>query len=92
MFVEGIVDASGVTDFQSKLEAILQAWRDLSLPGAADLERFIEYFSTRTAAVIRDTMLRSIREECGLGCPPDIFTTNTSESINAVLKRKVNYK
>ena len=92
VFVEGIVDASGVTDFQSKLEAVLQGWWVLSLPSTADLEKFIQYFSTRTAAVIRDTMLRPIREECGLGCPPDIFTTNASESINAILKRKVNYK
>ena len=37
-------------------------------------------------------MIRPIREECGLGHPPDIFTTNASESINAVLKHKVNYK
>ena len=36
-------------------------------------------------------MLCSIRQECGLGCPPEPFTTNSNESINAVLKRKVNY-
>ena len=37
-------------------------------------------------------MLRSVRQECGLGCPPEPFITNSSESVNAVLKRKVNYK
>lgn len=37
-------------------------------------------------------MLRSVRESVGLGSPPAIFTTNASESINASLKRKVNYK
>ena len=37
-------------------------------------------------------MLHSIRQECDLGCPPEPFTTNCSESIKAVLKRKVNYK
>ena len=36
--------------------------------------------------------LRPIREECGLGCPPSQFTTNASESVNALLKRKVDYK
>ena len=34
-------------------------------------------------------MLQPVREDAGLGCP---FTTNACESINAVLKRKVNYK
>ena len=37
-------------------------------------------------------MLRPVREECGLGNPPEIFTTNPSESMNAVLKHKVNFK
>lgn len=37
-------------------------------------------------------MLRPIREECGLGNPPSVFTTNASESINALLKRKLDYK
>lgn len=32
------------------------------------------------------------REESGLGNPPAIFTTNASESINALIKRKVDYK
>ena len=49
-------------------------------------------FKTNKVDVIRNTMTRSIREECGLGNPPDIFTTNPSESINALLKHKMNYK
>ena len=37
-------------------------------------------------------MLKSVREECGLGFPPAAFTTNASESLNAKLKHKVDYK
>ena len=37
-------------------------------------------------------MLKPIKEECGLGCPPEAFTTNASESLNAMLKRKLDYK
>ena len=37
-------------------------------------------------------MLRSVREEAGLGCPPDAFYTNASECINSVIKVKVEYK
>ncbi len=33
-----------------------------------------------------------VREAAGLGSPPSTFTTNSSESMNAELKRKVNYK
>ena len=34
----------------------------------------------------------SIREKAGLGNPPELFTTNASESLNSVLKSKVNYE
>ena len=37
-------------------------------------------------------MIRQVREECGLGSPPAVFTTNASETANYILKHKVNYK
>ena len=37
-------------------------------------------------------MLRSLREECGLGSAPAQFTTNLCEAANFMLKNEVNYK
>lgn len=37
-------------------------------------------------------MLKSVREAAGLGSPPAIFTTNTSESLNKVIEQHVHYK
>lgn len=37
-------------------------------------------------------MRKDLREEAGLGSPPQPFTTNASESLNAMMKRKVDYK
>ena len=37
-------------------------------------------------------MLRMTREKAGLGSPPQQFTTNPKESVNAILKSKVDYK
>ena len=37
-------------------------------------------------------MLKGVRRAVGLGSPPAIFTANPSESVNAVIKRKVDYK
>ena len=37
-------------------------------------------------------MLRPVREEAGLGCPPQQFTTNASEAVNSVIKNQVGYK
>ena len=38
------------------------------------------------------TMRKDIQESVHLRSPPEIFTTNASESINALMKRKVDYK
>lgn len=62
------------------------------MSNASDIDKFIKWFMSNKVGVLRTTMLRSIREETGLGNPPTIFTTNASESINALIKRKVDYK
>ena len=42
--------------------------------------------------LLKQTMLRSKRRQAGLGDPPVAFTTNASESINALLKNQVQHK
>lgn len=37
-------------------------------------------------------MLKSTQESAGLGSPPSIFTTNTSESLNKAIKQHVHFK
>ena len=41
--------------------------------------------------MIRDSILRAVQEECGLGSPPHPFTINSSETANFILKNKVDY-
>ena len=63
--------------------------RPLSRPGQLS---FFDFFLAHYAKVISCTMLKDHRESVGLGCPPTIYTTNASESPNAVIKGKVYYK
>lgn len=62
------------------------------MSSASDIDKFIKWFVSNKTGVIRNSMIRSIREESGLGNPPAIFTTNASESINVLIKLKVDYK
>ena len=91
-FVEGLVDTADDIGFQNKLGSIQECWRSFEMSSTCNIEKFIEYFNENKVPVLRDNMSRSLRVECGLGCPPDIFTTNASESVNAMLKHKVDYK
>jgi len=50
---------------------------------------FFDQFSLHYADIFRHTTLKCLRGDVD---PPEIFTTNASESLNAALKKKVNYK
>lgn len=92
-YMEGLVDCSSESEFKEKLERCKGIWtvRE-SLYAPSSGPRFYNYFHRYKSDVVCYNMLKSVREGVGLGSPPSIFTTNASESINAVLKRKVNYK
>ena len=91
-FIEGLVDSENDIDFQEKVDSVVSSWREMPTPSSVDMEGFISWFLSHKVQTIRDSMLRSVREECGLGSPPAAFTTNGSESLNAMLKHKVDYK
>lgn len=85
-FLEGLVDSSEVS-FDEKLDFLLGKWKD-----AGPLTEFCDWFVKNKVDVIRQTMLRSVSEEAGLGSPPAQFSTNASEAVNNLIKQKVDYK
>ena len=90
---EGLVDCSSEKDFSEKLEKCMAVWNAREAPFApASGPRFFNYFRRYKSDIVCHSMRADLRESVGLGCPPKIFTTNPSESINAMMKRKVNYK
>ena len=92
VYIEGLVDACDTTDLDSKVEKAVSKWRSFDHSSTTDLEGFVSWFQTCKVPVIRDSMLKTVREECGLGSPPDPFTTNASETANSILKNRVDYK
>ena len=89
VYIEGLVDAQDCKDLQEKVKRFVERLQNAS---QADMECFITWFQNHKTPVIQDSMLRSVREECGLGSPPSQFTTNACEAANSMLKHEVNYK
>ena len=87
VYIEGLVDSRSEEDFDATLKQLETVWE--SRPNGS---KFYRFFSQYQSNVIKYHMRRDIREAAGLGNPPSIYTTNSVESINAELKRKVNYK
>ena len=92
VYLEGLVDAVSSEDFDSKLASLKSAWeaRELSEPSCNP--GFFEWFQKFKADIFKCSAIRPVREEARLGNPPEVFTTNASESLNAVIKSKVNYQ
>ena len=53
---------------------------------------FYDWFVSEKSSTVRNNMIQSVRKEAQLGDPPEKFYTNASESINNVLKLKVDRK
>ena len=53
---------------------------------------FVEWFLQYKRSIVKEGLLQCNRQRAGLGDRPAAFTTNASESINALLKNKMDYK
>lgn len=87
---EGLVDAKSDGEFEKGVETLIQKWKGLS--DQESVQHFVKWFITYKKEAIQHGLLRCLRQKAGLGDPPAVFTTNASESVNVVLKSKVNYK
>ena len=92
-YEEGLVDSKQESDFDIRLDRCREIWLARERPFVREGQlSFFDYFNKYYANVVRHSMLKDMRISAGLGNPPSIFTTNSSESINAVVKRKVHFK
>lgn len=81
----GLVGATSREEVYTKLDELCNKW-NLIVPG------FHEWFLKYKAEDLATSMTQDVRQLAGLGNPPEPFYTNEVESINRLIKRKVNYK
>lgn len=93
VYWEGLVSAEDCNDFDAKLANCERVWKDREAKYNVEWRSsFFDYFTKNYSGIICHCMLKDLRISVGLGVPPAIYTTNACESLNAVIKRKVNYK
>ena len=90
-FSEGLVDSSTEDEFSHKLEVLEKRWNEVEKMYGAQ-PGFYEWFTRNKMTTIMQTMMKPVREEAGLGSPPEPFTTNASETVNSIIKSHVSYK
>jgi len=81
MYFEGLLDSADCKDFIEKLQMLEPKWN----------VDFVEWFHKREAEMC-STIIASVRTTAGFGYPHKVFTTNSNESLNNLLKQKVDFK
>ena len=90
--LEGLIDCKTCEEFDNKLALLKPIWDARESSNSTGTAEFYEWFVKHKSEVLKSTALYPVRVEAGLGTPPKLFTTNASESLNAVIKSKVNYE
>jgi hypothetical protein len=81
-FESGMSDAKDPEEFFVMLDSALAKWADLHPNG----EEFHAWFKTNKAKEFAESVVSSVRQRAGLGCPPEKFTTNRSERTNGIIQ------
>lgn len=89
---DGLVDADSDEEYNKGLQSLSLKWESYDNDAKGPLHSFCRWLKCYKSETIKQTMLRSKRRQAGLGDPPVAFTTNASESINALLKNQVQHK
>ena len=88
---EGLVDAHDEDELDAMTASFQDVWNHreeiFHLPPS-----FHSWFVKNCRNTVAKNMLRPVRENIGLGCPPEPYFTNAVESKNNVLKQQFQYK
>ena len=73
------------------LEGVKIRWNELEKPYNS-LPKVYNWFVEHSLSVITECMIQDVRQNAGLGSPPEPYYTNEVESKNKVIKEEVQYK
>ena len=90
--VEGLIDSANDEEFEKGVTALCSKWERMDSHDHGPLHAFGRWFCQYKKNLLKKKMLKETRINAGLGNPPSYFATNSSESMNAMLKNKVDYK
>ena len=85
------MDSSNEEEFSHKLEVLEKRWNEVEKMYGAQPGVY-EWFTQNKMTTLMWTMMKPVREEAGLGSPPESFTTNASETVNSIIKSHASYK
>ena len=81
--IKGLLDVTNEVDFESEWNKLEEVWKQRGQKGC----EFLKYMIDNKKEKMKCCMIGNVREECGLGSPPEEYNQNANEAINSVLKK-----
>ena len=93
VYESGLVDAKSCGDFEAGVLKVKNRWDNLERSFSLE-PQFFDWFCRYKADIIRTCVLPEVRERAGWTSDNIVakFTTNSSESLNHVIKQEVDWK
>ena len=85
---KGLIDCETVADFDSRLESIEERWETIEKNDRkSNCPKFYKYFVNNVARDMKASMLKPVRNRCGLG--DNFFYNNGPESLHSKYKLQI---
>jgi hypothetical protein len=84
---KALVDASTAAEFDTMLAVLEKEWLRVEKSQHSGDAQFFSWFKKNLAVVMKENVIASVRQNAGLGCPPEFYTQNTSKCCNSIVKR-----
>ena len=93
-FESGLADAESKLSFTQSLERVKETWNNLERSCSPNeiVPRFHKWFCEYKSDDFKNCVLPEARRLAGCGDPTCFFTTNSSESLNHIIKQEVEWK
>lgn len=92
-FYKGLIDSESEYEFGEKVTLLIEKWNKIETETTRNNPpKFSNYFMQKKAESILGKMIKPVREQAGLGCPPTYYTQNGVECINFLCKQAANWK
>ena len=89
---KALTDASTAEEFDTMLNDLETKWLQIETSQHSGDVQFFSWFKNHLVVVMKENVIASVRQNAGLGCPPEFYTQNSSECSNSIVKRNAGGK
>ena len=88
--MKALADANTAEEFDAMLNNLETKWLQIETKQHSGDVQFFSWIKEYLAVVMKENITASVRQNAGLGRPPELYTQNASECSNSIVIMKRN--